>query len=769
MKIVCYIAALIALCGCVTLQVTVDILDTQKFLKSLGKEYSIEQLRLLDELNLTGINLKDEDLRYFAPLKNLQTIRLDRTGINGEGFKYLLQNYSIHSISLSGTNVTDRALSYIGQLPEIKSLDLSNTNVSDKNMIFIENHKGLIELKLNDTFVDDNTLVILSNIINLKKLELRNTNITDWGMQFLSLHQKIERIVLSRCFITDDGIKHLSHANAIKHLNLSQTLITDKALNYLKHLRNLKHLDLSKTAITNKALMIIAQFNQLIHLDISDTKITSKGYPLIKKIKKLRYLNINGTVSTWQKIETLTSEIPDLKINSSYFRLSERKKIPTRQDRKSLSTMYAKFKLKKPIFIGMDMPFSIVFFDENGRIDKDLKLDSDIIFRIDNKVPFKIIIGSCKRSGDGRIVVSGECSKIKNGILRGKISFKKITTGSILKVFLEKKDNEKKRLLYICGSYLDDTFYDIGHIKFNLKTKELVAGKEFTIEVIPFNFLKEQIKDMSARNINLILTVDKAMYINGKGRRGNFIVKPGDFINNIAELKGITTKSGMYSLSFNRMGYKDRYSADTSIGWNSLSLKINPGAHEKTRYRLSEKNIRIGEKFYLFWDKRDELGNKIVDETPISVNITPFTQGSLQIGSKIIKSKSAILRNEEGIIVKKPGKYTVTSDKGKITFKVMPSDVERIKLVSPARLIKGQKAMLIISIFDKYGNPAYTEKKIIITSSSKLIPGGQKILQFKRRSTVKLPVIPNHEGTFLIKVTGIGETITRTITVVSGN
>ncbi|MDH4129620.1 MAG: hypothetical protein OEV44_12745, partial [Spirochaetota bacterium] len=67
----------------------IDLTSCQNWLKKLGRDFSIDELKELNSLSLYGKEIKDEDLIYLTSLSNLEELNLSYTKITDAGLIHL--------------------------------------------------------------------------------------------------------------------------------------------------------------------------------------------------------------------------------------------------------------------------------------------------------------------------------------------------------------------------------------------------------------------------------------------------------------------------------------------------------------------------------------------------------------------------------------------------------------------------------------------------------------------------------------------------------
>lgn len=99
--------------------------------------YNVKQLEELGEikkqivsLDLNMMPVKDDDLKFIAPLENLTALNLNFTDVSGSGLNKLTGLKNLRTLSLSGSKVTLNNLQQIRNFKALKTLTLWNTGIA---------------------------------------------------------------------------------------------------------------------------------------------------------------------------------------------------------------------------------------------------------------------------------------------------------------------------------------------------------------------------------------------------------------------------------------------------------------------------------------------------------------------------------------------------------------------------------------------------------------------------------------------------------------
>jgi hypothetical protein len=100
-----------------------------------------------------GIQVRDEELKHLAGLKNLQALNLYRTQVTDAGLKELVGLTGLQALNLYGTKVTDAGLKHLAGLKNLQRLGLHWTNVTDDGLKYLAGLENLQTLQLVKTSV----------------------------------------------------------------------------------------------------------------------------------------------------------------------------------------------------------------------------------------------------------------------------------------------------------------------------------------------------------------------------------------------------------------------------------------------------------------------------------------------------------------------------------------------------------------------------------------------------------------------------------------
>jgi hypothetical protein len=166
-----------------------------------------EEAAALEELDLRGTEVTDEDLRHLAALPALARLGLRGTAVGDAGLVHL-QELALETLELRGTQVTGGGL---GRLPwTLESLDLTGTQLESSDLYRLPGLPGLGTLDLNFIALDDTALEPLARLPALRHLECDQSRITADGLAtLLERNPLLERIELRDTPVDDEQARAL--------------------------------------------------------------------------------------------------------------------------------------------------------------------------------------------------------------------------------------------------------------------------------------------------------------------------------------------------------------------------------------------------------------------------------------------------------------------------------------------------------------------------------------------------------------------------------
>lgn len=197
--------------------VTLDALEEPlTWLRELdpGKfgDLTAEELLGLRELDLSELQVSDEDLHLLASLPSLKSLTLRGTPITDAGLVHLVDAPRLEHLGLRSTAVTDGGMAHVRSMPALRRLDLNMCAVGDRGMEELRD-LDLTFLRLNYTKVTDAGLVHLPTLRSLERLDLWGTAVTDGGLNQLLGHPSLSHLELGATAISQAWVEAFQAAH----------------------------------------------------------------------------------------------------------------------------------------------------------------------------------------------------------------------------------------------------------------------------------------------------------------------------------------------------------------------------------------------------------------------------------------------------------------------------------------------------------------------------------------------------------------------------
>jgi hypothetical protein len=91
----------------------------------------LSSIKTLEDLNLAGLHIKDEQLKSISDLVNLTHLHLEKTPVSDASLAHLAKLKNLKYLNLYNTQVTDAGLQHIKGLTNLKNIYLWETKVTD--------------------------------------------------------------------------------------------------------------------------------------------------------------------------------------------------------------------------------------------------------------------------------------------------------------------------------------------------------------------------------------------------------------------------------------------------------------------------------------------------------------------------------------------------------------------------------------------------------------------------------------------------------------
>lgn len=237
----------------------------------------------ITELNLSGTQITDAELKEVSRLTALQRLDLRQAQVTDTGLKEISRLSALHYLNLSGTPVTDRGLKELSRLTALKALDLSSTQVTGTGFKELMRLTALQSLDMESTQLTNVGLREISRLIALRELDLSATQVTDAGLGELSRLTDLQELDLSSTAVTDAGLKEISRLTGLQSLYLADTEVSDLGMPELSRLTTLQVLSLNETRVSGARLKELSRLTALRELYLSNTHVSEAATAQLKR------------------------------------------------------------------------------------------------------------------------------------------------------------------------------------------------------------------------------------------------------------------------------------------------------------------------------------------------------------------------------------------------------------------------------------------------------------------------------------------------------
>ena len=235
----------------------------------------------LQELDLNGIDLGDDDL---AGLANCPHLR---------------------ELSLGSTEATDRVMPRVGALRDLRVLDLRQTVVTATGLAPVARLARLEELHLDDRAANDAGLAHLAGLANLRVLDAwgLHAEVSDVGLAHLRGLAQLEEFRCHARGVTDAGVATLVALPWLRALQLNPSFehldeafrLTPAGVEQLGRFPRLEELTLDAMLQADDSwVRAIARIGTLRRLEITGQQITDTGLAPLGGLTKLEELRISS-------------------------------------------------------------------------------------------------------------------------------------------------------------------------------------------------------------------------------------------------------------------------------------------------------------------------------------------------------------------------------------------------------------------------------------------------------------------------------------------
>lgn len=163
-----------------------------------------------ESVDLTHLLARDEHFSKLGGLRNLRSIRIDKSEITTAGINDLVDGSQLEVLVLGQTPLNDDGLELLEGIESLRDLRFPNSTVTDDGLRHL--------LKLD----------------RLRYLVIGGPNITDQGLKTCSRLRQLKSLILVGCPVTDEGVKRLATMESLESLYLNDVNVTEGTLQHLE-------------------------------------------------------------------------------------------------------------------------------------------------------------------------------------------------------------------------------------------------------------------------------------------------------------------------------------------------------------------------------------------------------------------------------------------------------------------------------------------------------------------------------------------------------
>lgn len=173
----------------------------------------LKVLTELTKLDISSVNIRDEDIVHLKELKNLKMLDISKCWL-----------------------LTNKGVVQLVELKQLKWLNLAlNTQITEKEALVLKELKRLTFLNLHSSPLTDQALGHIKELKNLTSLDLSKSQLTDQGLFHLTELAKLKDLKLTYCDkLTDLGLLQLKSLPQLTNLTIWKA--SEKTIEAFRHL-----------------------------------------------------------------------------------------------------------------------------------------------------------------------------------------------------------------------------------------------------------------------------------------------------------------------------------------------------------------------------------------------------------------------------------------------------------------------------------------------------------------------------------------------------
>lgn len=233
--------------------------------------------------------LKDDNLKYFTQMKNLENLTIGSPNITDQGIKQLLPLRKLVGLGIGSDKITDKSVSTIAQFTNLWKLTLWAPKMTDAVVPSLYKMKDLETLYLINMKVKPDIGVKVAKMKRIKTLGLLGLPaISDDSMKAIA-KLKLDWLDLGDTKLGDNQLAFISQT--LGGIGLRGTGVSAKNLENLKNHSMLNKIQLSNIKVTDDHIRVLTRM-KLTDIVLGATDLNFKQLLLLSNMSTLERLNI---------------------------------------------------------------------------------------------------------------------------------------------------------------------------------------------------------------------------------------------------------------------------------------------------------------------------------------------------------------------------------------------------------------------------------------------------------------------------------------------
>jgi WD40 repeat protein len=189
----------------------------------------LENFPHLRSVGFSSNPITDAGLEHLGRLTELEEVNLNWSKVTPAGVLRLIKDRKkLRRLELSGVDLHDEDLTALQPLTSLELLNLRSTLITDNGVAKLQSltHLRILNISTNRGHISDAALEALKPMTSLERLDLDRTAITDAGLAHLKDMRQLLELQVAHTAITDAGLEHLQKLSKLRSLNSTGTKVT---------------------------------------------------------------------------------------------------------------------------------------------------------------------------------------------------------------------------------------------------------------------------------------------------------------------------------------------------------------------------------------------------------------------------------------------------------------------------------------------------------------------------------------------------------------